>query len=1718
MISGTIPLRPARGFSLATGLATLAACTAFTSSRAQSTLYVYYGNGNRSSQGLVSPSPLVLPIALTTVKDQTATLGGTARFSVLARGVGPFSYQWYRGTSIILGATSDTLTLPNLIASEFTTSANGTPKYTVQVTNGQASRTSNAAGLYQDSIGAGLPDWWRQQHFGSLAAVDASADADGDGVTNGQEYLDGTQPTNAASRYGRVFMSGPPALIEISPLRPTYAPGSLIGVDVSHSGEIQFAGCTGTYRHKSDVGFSFYAPGGAADVYLKGLFGSMPVQEAGPVPTFTYIDKSPASVTGFATSSGGMWVAWGNFDRANGQPRTAVARYNNDDTLDTGFVPQPNGQVTGAVILPNGHTIVAGYFSLMNGQPRPGVAKFNELGAFDTTFAPNFHGTGSAFISTVASQRDGKILLGGDINDGSGMRYLVRLNASGTTDASFTTTTDSAVKTFAQQPDGKILAGGNFTTVNGTATPKLVRLNLDGTLDSSFSLSVAAGAVTSEPRKIVVQPDGKILVGGNVQVRLNGSTVSVPLARLNADGTLDAAFTQKVYALAAGLTFADITLQTDGRIVGVGTFTLTTPSVVNAVRFKPDGNVDPDCFVISRPNGPVYAVAAQVNGNLLIGGLFSDVPVANAMVNNHQYLVTSARMRWDAAEALAAKLGGHLASISSAKEDSFIGQTMLPLASLSKVPVWIGINDDGAESLFTWSSGEPVNYTNWHSGNPDNFGGTEDYGTVNWGFAYSGSGPVQWNDTPVGGSSGFGGNTDGPYSGIIEIDPGASPPTTTQWVAGRDLVANIQPGSPATIPNPNTAVPAWSYGYRATAASTDFTPYNASQRSDTGVLQGWERPLYCVVKVNASGLPGFYNGPRPLHADEMELHPGADGTKPVVRWTAPQSGTYLVTGFWHDHDWGGGDGCSPSIVVNGVSVFNGDGSADFNNGNGAFAAKVLPLNAGDTVDYVLDRRGGDTYDSTRFNATITLINSAADVWNAGADLTANEKPDGNGNDTTNPNPTVPQWSYGERSSILDTGLNLYTAANHRDTFTGTAADDAIEGFVSASPSGVGVNTGTTPIAYNYGFGPNLPFNPNDMIVFPAGSGGPYPVVRWTAPSAGRYEAIAFWHDDDDHGGNGISAHIVVNGGQIYGQDMDNGAGCSTVRSLDLKAGDHVDFLIGTRGDFSFDVTKFNAVIVRPSSSSPHTAASSSIAAVTTRAAIQGNDVIDWSSARSTNGDIAGNPFVVTSSAGVEYHVRKATTGTFTRLTQGNGWFGNFAPGDAVLNHGYSDGPVIIEPATRSGVCTAIGMQIMPNQNGPFVATLRAYDINGTLLGTVTANGNGNANADNSAVFIGLESYELHIGAPTPVENIHFVTIDTDTAGFGGDFAINQVSIRSSIDGSFSNPRTNFAFLTPTNSVRPLLFYTTGLQSIFAPGAPTSLNLTSNVTFGDVSFAMLESSADGTTFQPFGNGVTTDGETWSFPVAAVPPGQNYFRAMLRTNKREEARTHAITLTAPPAVTSQLIALGEVGQPFSYTGTATGALTGFTTTSLPAWATASFDANSSTLRITGTPPTGGETSVFLQPENAAGSSSSTLVINIGSPFSSWQNTNFTPGELANPNISGPLGDATGAGIENLMKYALGIPPKQPGRSGLPTYNVEDYGPSDYLTLVYTRDKSAQNLTYTVEVSGDIITWQSGTAFTTEVSRIAQPNNRETVTVRDNVASSILVPRFIRLRVTQ
>lgn len=98
--------------------------------------------------------------------------------------------------------------------------------------------------------------------------------------------------------------------------------------------------------------------------------------------------------------------------------------------------------------------------------------------------------------------------------------------------------------------------------------------------------------ITDGGRKVVVLPDGKVLVAGYID---SGNARPILLARFLPNGILDAAFGSQgvvTHVNPSGLDLTDMLLQPDGRIVVVGKSTIGSYSGFVG-RFMPDGAFDP---------------------------------------------------------------------------------------------------------------------------------------------------------------------------------------------------------------------------------------------------------------------------------------------------------------------------------------------------------------------------------------------------------------------------------------------------------------------------------------------------------------------------------------------------------------------------------------------------------------------------------------------------------------------------------------------------------------------------------------------------------------------------------------------------------------------------------------------------------------------------------------------------------------------------------------------------------------------------------------------------------------------------------------------------------------------------------------------------------------------------------------------------------------------
>ena len=130
----------------------------------------------------------------------------------------------------------------------------------------------------------------------------------------------------------------------------------------------------------------------------------------------------------------------------------------------------------------------------------------------------------------------------------------------------------------------------------------------------------------------------------------------------------------------------------------------------------------------------------------------------------------------------------------------------------------------------------------------------------------------------------------------------------------------------------------------------------------------------------------------------------------------------------------------------------------------------------------------------------------------------------------------------------------------------------------------------------------------------------------------------------------------------------------------------------------------------------------------------------------------------------------------------------------------------------------------------------------------------------------------------------------------------------------------------------------------------------------------------------------------------------------------------------------------------------------------------------------------------------------------PIDAWRFDHFTAPELTDPQLSGDTADFDKDGIVNLLEYALDIDPKTPSPS-LPFPTLT----SGKLRLTHTKVKAATDITYTIEVSNELGTWNSGPAHTQIVTTIDN-GTTETITTESLLPLDAEQKQFIRLRITR
>ena len=350
-----------------------------------------------------------------------------------------------------------------------------------------------------------------------------------------------------------------------------------------------------------------------------GKFFSVPIIDDGTNDglksfTVTLGNASPTNALGAITNATINIIDTESVNETPGSP---------DVTYDTLGL---NNTVYAMTLQPNNQLLVGGDFTLADGVPRQHIARLNSDGTLDAGFSlPSSTYGASGSVRALAVQTNGLILVGGFFTNFNSvaMNYIARLNPDGSLDSLFNpgSGADNPVYAVAQTFVGgssKILIGGSFATVGGTPINGIARLNDDGSQDATFNPGLGANATVYA---LAVQPDGKVVLGGDFTA-VNGNTNFNHIARLNVDGSIDATFNP---GIGANDSVRAITLQLNGEILIGGLFTSVNGNTNfnHIARLNSNGSVDTSFQPGLGANDAVFSIALQTDSRIVLGGAFT---------------------------------------------------------------------------------------------------------------------------------------------------------------------------------------------------------------------------------------------------------------------------------------------------------------------------------------------------------------------------------------------------------------------------------------------------------------------------------------------------------------------------------------------------------------------------------------------------------------------------------------------------------------------------------------------------------------------------------------------------------------------------------------------------------------------------------------------------------------------------------------------------------------------------------------------------------------------------------------------------------------------------------------------------------------------------------------------------------------------------------------
>ncbi len=280
---------------------------------------------------------------------------------------------------------------------------------------------------------------------------------------------------------------------------------------------------------------------------------------------------------------------------------------------------------------------------------------------------------------------------------------------------------------------------------------------------------------------------------------------------------------------------------------------------------------------------------------------------APAVFQGHTYYYLRDTLTWEQAQAVAEEVGGHLVTIGSDAENSFVVELLRRETGANAPAAWIGFSDHLQESRWRWVTGEPVTFTGWANFQPDNNSGIQHFAVTNH------NAPGNWDDRNVGGAQ----------PAVIEIDG-------RRTFSATHTYADNSTGLTVTVTDDDGG---------SDSESLDFPVINVAPEpailgAPASVFEGTSITLTSSVVEPGSADTLTYSWSVTRNGNPLALPAGTVTNGTSFGLNLDDEGTYVVTLTVSDDDGGVGSasvtitatGVAPTVAIVGLPATAPEGS------------------------------------------------------------------------------------------------------------------------------------------------------------------------------------------------------------------------------------------------------------------------------------------------------------------------------------------------------------------------------------------------------------------------------------------------------------------------------------------------------------------------------------------------------------------------------------------------------------------------------------------------------------------------------------------------------------------------------------------------------------------------------------------------------------------------